>query len=384
MLLEYAAQLKCRSSYHVYQGGRTIANIPSDLHQLILSFSNEATRVLRNITNELAQIGQRKSSKAKERKRYEKTAQYLANATQLLTNLQNNIREEEKEEKTIHHTTQAENEPGSSDMNCSENSNLESLNAQLAALKEQMELFSKLSAQSNPNNNNNNNNNNAVVPAAAIIKAIEIPTAPPLSPVMIPTAPALNCSVSGTSCRLSLDIPLAPPFSSSLPSIEAASHTTPSIAKRYHHSRTMSNSRVLSPSNDNHFNISANHSGGSNHNNNHKNNRPKAIALANNFYTRNIPGSESLSHNDLIQVAAKIKLRRTAVPRSPGGTPMREKSTYYNNCNKLDAFSAALASKFKNVHRSSDRHSNQYNSRPFLSSANNRPSEGDKENWETN
>ena len=42
-----------------------------------------------------------------------------------------------------------------------------------------------------------------------------------------------------------------------------------------------------------------------------------------NVFTRRIPGVESLSLADSIKVASKIKLRRTDVPRSPGGTPSR-------------------------------------------------------------
>lgn len=40
-------------------------------------------------------------------------------------------------------------------------------------------------------------------------------------------------------------------------------------------------------------------------------------------FTRRIPGVESLSLADSIKVASKIKLRRTDMPRSPGGTPCR-------------------------------------------------------------
>lgn len=71
-------------------------------------------------------------------------------------------------------------------------------------------------------------------------------------------------------------------------------------------------------------------------------------------YTRAIPGSENLSHNDLIKVAAKIKLRRTEIPRSPGGTPAR-KAPKLGHSGGIDQamLAHALSVKFRDLRRSS-------------------------------
>lgn len=69
-------------------------------------------------------------------------------------------------------------------------------------------------------------------------------------------------------------------------------------------------------------------------------------------YTREIPGTENMSHNDLIKVAAKIKLRRTEIPRSPGGTPARKAPKLGHSGGVDQAILAqALSIKFRDLHR---------------------------------
>ena len=68
--------------------------------------------------------------------------------------------------------------------------------------------------------------------------------------------------------------------------------------------------------------------------------RPTPQAGLKRVFTRRIPGADVLTHNDLIKVSAKIKLRKTNVPRSPGGTPRKE-------CSNNDPFANALFHKFK-------------------------------------
>ena len=62
-------------------------------------------------------------------------------------------------------------------------------------------------------------------------------------------------------------------------------------------------------------------------------------------FARNIPGGDSMSFTDLIKVSARVKLRQTAVPRSPGGTPLRRPKPN----NTVDELRMALMRKFKNV-----------------------------------
>jgi len=85
-------------------------------------------------------------------------------------------------------------------------------------------------------------------------------------------------------------------------------------------------------------------------------------------YTRLIPGTESLSLSDSIKVASKIKLRRTDLQRSPGGTPIKDGYTPSTgtssgsrtasakvqqanaSADTAQLLQAALAARFKNVH----------------------------------
>lgn len=60
-----------------------------------------------------------------------------------------------------------------------------------------------------------------------------------------------------------------------------------------------------------------------------------------------IPGEENMSFSDRIKVASKMTLKQTHGPRSPGGTPRRERQE------KETEFMIALRRKFKNVNRES-------------------------------
>jgi len=81
-------------------------------------------------------------------------------------------------------------------------------------------------------------------------------------------------------------------------------------------------------------------------------------------FTRAIPGSDSSSHQDLIKVAAKIKLRSTpGIVKSPGGTPIKKRDL------GGDDLASQLLKKFAAA-----------NSEPPLRRG--RTSFGEKENWD--
>jgi hypothetical protein len=125
--------------------------------------------------------------------------------------------------------------------------------------------------------------------------------------------------------------------------------------------------------------------------------KPAAAAAAPlNVFVRCIPGAESLSLSDSIKVAAKIKLRSTTVPRSPGGTPLKGFSQGHpsglssSSDSPLEAMRARLAARRIHVHGPPDEHASAMQkvqhhmaSRYGGGQQAVEDSEQEKENWDT-
>src|SRR4051812_33996888 len=100
MLLEYSAQLKCRTLYHTVKGIKFIGNIPHDIKRLIINIHINTTNVIKDIQNQIKQLKENNSSNIKQRRKYEKTAKYLKNANELLKTMKTKNNHQLQETKT--------------------------------------------------------------------------------------------------------------------------------------------------------------------------------------------------------------------------------------------------------------------------------------------
>ena len=369
MLLDYAAQMKCLTQRRVITTAITLSHLPTDIHHFVLHFSHNAQQLLYTISEELRAIGTRKHAKRKAKKRLDRTQQQLLKATQLIQQGQQmvgRVRTDDEEDGDLEEEQDAVEtvtEEGGEDATAAEDGadecstgqsapgapNLDALTEQIRQLKEQMEQLARMQSvasgassqdddedevdeeygadspaavdipiappmmpfgaiRSSSSSSSSFSSSFACIPIASPMLAGDIPMAPPLiaAPV-IPMAPPLSPPAAPTA-----SIPTAPPLDASASSFltvpsappTAPAFTLPSLP-RPPAILTLSRTALtpLSP--------------------NRPSSTPAVAAAAPAVYTRNIPGASELSHTDLIKVAAAIKLRRTNVPRSPGGTPAK-------------------------------------------------------------
>ena len=386
MLLDYAAHIKCRTQHRVVTTAIGLSHLPSDVHQFILTFSSTAQQLLLSLHAELVAITSRSQAKQRVKRRLDRTQQQLDKVTRLIqqgNQVMESVRDDNAdaaldtsaEPAAEGDDSAAGDEPkGGSAAGLSAppaNVDLDLLTEQIRQLKEQMEMFAKMQqtaaagAVSDSAASSSEGEDDAdgaadvpsapspAVPVAPPLAAIghhrpcdsmsfasipiaspmlhsEIPIAPPLLPApaaFVPTAPPLILLPSGSASA----IPAAPPIIAV--NAPASSDITAAIASI----TAAAPASGLPPA------------------------RPSRAILCplppSAVYTRNIPGSESLSHTDLIRVAARIKLRRTNVPRSPGGTPCKSALRAADGCGggSVVGLGDALRLKFRNIHGHSQR-----------------------------
>jgi hypothetical protein len=393
MLLEFAAQAKSRSQRSLARTAITISRAPTEVKHLLVQFKYELVALISHLQDSLTAMRERRQAKAKEKRKLEQTEKRLKAATELLKKNDSLIAK-------MDGSSQAQTEVQEAQQTESKEK-LDEINTQIAKLREQMELFARLQAMTA--NNGETTGNSA---QNQTISAADIPIAPSLdaSPVDVPSAPPLgDFSLSSASHpKLAVEIPLAPPFSpTSKPnlkshnrqnslliaptevsyrrSVEPASHSQPSSFTPSHNrqssNQTPLNDITTAGSPRSIRSPIMRKSGQTVFQSTPQSNLQFSSGEKPNIkiFTRKIPGEANLSHNDLIRVAAAVKLRKTPIPRSPGGTPARTRS------HMNDPFAEALFQKFRLANRRSDnfeRKSSNLTAPPTVVE--------DKENWETN
>ena len=396
MLLDYAAQMKCLTQRRVIHTAISLSHLPADVHHFVLNFSHNAQRLLAHITDEIKAIGTRKHARSKAKKRLNRTQQQLLKATQLIQQGQQVVdrvrphdsdNEEDEDELEVSSSGLAvdEEEEGGEDITAqvegaesSESNepspaavaNLDSLTEQIRQLKEQMEQLARMQSVSSGASSQEDEEEDEMEErehdedrrdestAVTVSAALDIPIAPPLLSVNAVSSSSSFASIPIASPMLASDIPMAPPLIAA-PTIPMAPPLSPATLTASRpvappldmpassfvappappmSSVTRSSTRLtaarsaltpLSP------------------------NRPSSSSSSSlsGVYTRNIPGASELSHTDLIKVAAAIKLRRTNVPRSPGGTPVKrvDHSALGGSAMGVGGIGEALRRKFQNV-----------------------------------
>ena len=84
MLLDYAAQLKCRTSKRVVSTALALTQLPTDVHHFIVHFSSNAQALLVHLHAELRAITSRQDAKAHLKQNLHHTQQQLRKATALI------------------------------------------------------------------------------------------------------------------------------------------------------------------------------------------------------------------------------------------------------------------------------------------------------------
>src|ERR1700722_2410038 len=84
MLLDYAAELKCRTQKGVIKTVISLAHLPQDIHHFILTFSHAAREMIHQLQSEISSIGNRPNKAEKDKKRLQQTRQQLEKITQLM------------------------------------------------------------------------------------------------------------------------------------------------------------------------------------------------------------------------------------------------------------------------------------------------------------
>ena len=392
MLLDYAAQVKCRTAKRVVSTCIGLAHLPTDVRHFIVHFSSNAQQLLLHLHAELRAITSRRHAKARIRQNLQRTQLQLRKATALIDqgnavihHVTSHGSDGDDEDDDSHSTldpdatlsrveeedVQSGVEADDADSGDARHPDIDLLTEQIRLLKEQMERFAQLQLQAetttaaDPHSVDREEGDaegeesgpSGFIPVAP---AFDIPAAPPLTqsslypsiPIASPMLPN-NHSVPMAPPLLSTHIPDAPPLltSSAIPTAPPLIPYTPATSS----SPLSSPSPYPSPS-PSHLappppplthslpalpprpilsDVTRSRS-----------NRPPPT-----IYTRNIPGADQLSHTDLIQVAARIKLRRTDIPRSPGGTPCKRVGGQGGGFGgDAGGIGEALRMKFRNAH----------------------------------
>ena len=410
MLLDYAAQMKCLTQRRVLHTAIALSHLPADVHHFVLHFSHNAQRLLASITDEIKAISTRKHAKRKAKKRLDRTQQQLLKATQLIQRGQHVVDQvaaqhsddEQGDEDELDMSRSeltvgdAEEEEGGEDITAqvegadmsapcepaSAVSNLDALTEQIRQLKEQMEQLARMqsgasgvSSQEDEDEDDadefahsesrrhgsdstaavtstaavniplappllsfshfGSSSSFASIPIASPMLAGDVPMAPPLTATIIPMAPPLSPATASAAA-----VPVAPPMDST--ASWSVSPPTPTVLPSAANQLAM-----LAPARSALTPLSPNRPSTSAATASSTSTTSKLAGV----YTRNIPGAAELSHTDLIKVAAAIKLRRTNVPRSPGGTPVKRLDTAALGSGGMGAggIGEALRRKFQNV-----------------------------------
>jgi hypothetical protein len=380
MLLDYAAHVKCRTQHHVLSTAVSLSH---------LTFSSTAQQLLLSLHAELVAITSRSQARQRVKRRLDRTQQQLDKVNRLIqqgNEVMESVRDDaDAADNTTAAAADGDNtatgnaQDGSTASGLSQsppNVDLDLLTEQIRQLKEQMEMFAKMqqtaaagaandSAASSSEGEDDVDSSTdipiaplldvpiapplttaqayhkstdsmsfASIPIASPMLQSEIPIAPPLLPAPAAASAASSVPIAPPLILLPSDcvnnVPAAPPIISITPPAGNASTAVPAAIAAAAPASGLPPLRpsraILSPL------------------------PPSAV------YTRNIPGSESLSHTDLIRVAARIKLRRTNVPRSPGGTPCKAAMRLMDGSgSSVIGLGDALRLKFRNIHSHSQR-----------------------------
>ena len=367
MLLDYAAQIKCRTSRRVASTAVALTHLPSDVRSFIVHFSSHAQRLLVQLHAELVAITTGAQYQESVKSNLSRTRQQLRKATQLIEkgkrvidrvsdDVDDSHQRDADDESTLSQPTdddsdnsdtlsvKTDDSDDAKDSGGIDASSIDLLQEQIRQLKEQMERFAQLQTAAAAGHHDDgvargedgeedvpmapplSQSMYPSIPIASPMLPNNIPTAPPMTvpcapPLAPPMAPPIATPLIPTAPTLCPDVPIAPPLIPAAPPL-LSSPASPCPSP---------SSSALRPILSDVTRLRAN--------------QPTLPTI----YTRNIPGSDVLSHTDLIQVAARIKLRRTEVPRSPGGTPYKKAAGVAGGGGSIGE---ALRMKFRNVNGS--------------------------------
>ena len=216
MLLDYAAQVKCRTTRHVSSTAVALSHFPSNLHHFLLNFSSHAHSLLLHLQAELHALTARTHQKARIQKSLAQTRRELRKATKLIQRGASTphpspyspspYTDEPLSPLGSDSTVSLPDDDDSASKAGSDSTpdpSIDLLQQQIRQLTEQMERFTQLTSVPCPPQEQEEEGREEVV-----VRGVDVPQAPPLTTPMFASIPIAAPMLPNPAYH---SIPHAPP-----------------------------------------------------------------------------------------------------------------------------------------------------------------------------